>query len=521
MSFLNNLQANIDEINNMKQTENGAIGFKSSGKKLLDMNFQIPQYRKSSEAAIQKDFCDAMSENELLAVLWMFFVRDARGGLGERRLFRILLEYYCLLRPGVATELLPLVAEYGRWDDLVYATVNTPVWDHAATIIKKQLLDDVHNMEASKPASLLAKWLPSERTSSQKTRILARQVAYSIGMPIKNYNRILSALRKYLDVVEVKMSAKQWSKIDYPSVPSYANLRYKNAFLAHDEQRRREYLEALNKGEAKINSSVLFPHDIIHQYTPYAICTQFTVDPTLEELWKALPSYGGLNDCIVVADGSGSMTCKIDPHSNVTALSVANGLAIYCAEHCRGEFKNKYITFSNQPQFVDFSGDQTLAAKLCRARLHNEVANTNIEAVFDIILDTAIQTHAAQSDLPRTILIVSDMEFDSCAATNTLEKTYSSWARPVRPTSALFNVLKTKYEEAGYRMPKLVFWNVNSRTNTIPVKENDLGVTLVSGYSVGILKMVQSGTLDPYRNLVNTLVGDRYQPILDVLHVTL
>ena len=521
MSFINNLQANINEINNMKRTENGAIGFKSSSKKLVDMNFQIPQYRKASETAIQKDFCDAMSENELLAVLWMFFTRDVRGGLGERRLFRILFEYYCLLRPGVATELLPLVAKYGRWDDLVYATANTPVWDQAASIIKKQLLDDVHSMGASGQVSLLAKWLPSERTSSKKTRILARKVASAIGMPIKNYNTILSSLRKYLDVVEVKMSANQWDRIDYPSVPSYANLRYKNAFLSHDEQRRREYLDALNKGEAKINSSVLFPHDIVHKYTSYPISTRFAEDPTLEELWKALPNYGGLNDCLVVADGSGSMTCNIDPHSNVTALSVANGLAIYCAEHCHGEFKNKYITFSNSPQFVDFSGDNTLAAKLCRARQHTEVANTNIEAVFDIILDTAIQSHSAQSDLPKTILIVSDMEFDSCAATNTIEKTCLSFSRRVPPTRALFNALKTRYEEAGYKMPRLVFWNVNSRTNTIPVKENDLGVTLVSGYSLGIIKMVQSGELDPYKNLVNTLLGDRYQPILDVLHVTL
>lgn len=520
MSFLDTLQKNIEEINNLQMTENGALGFRSTGKKLLDMNFRVPQYRKTHEQVICSDFHAALRENELLAVLWVFFARDIRGGLGERRLFRILFSEYCRFNPDAAIKLLPLVAEYGRWDDLIFATDNTLVWSEAVKLMKTQLLHDVESFANGGSVSLLAKWLPSERTSSKASRELARRIADLMGMPIKNYNRILVKLRKHLDVVETKMSAQEWHAINYPSVPSCANLLYKNAFLKHDETRRREYLAALQKGETKINAATLFPHDIVHKYGvghyAWYARTAPNADETLESLWKALPDTGGLNKTIVVADGSGSMTCTIDPHSQTRALDVANGLAVYCAEHCQGVYHNKYITFSEHPQFVEFDDRMTLFDKLWEANQHDEVANTNIEAVFDIILDTAIATHASQVELPKTILIVSDMEFDGCATTNMDPNDQFRYLRN-KPSSTLFNRIDQRYKDAGYQMPRLVFWNVNSRTGTIPVKENDLGVTLVSGFSLGILQMVQNGELDPYKNLVKTITSERYQPIINAL----
>lgn len=195
----------------------------------------------------------------------------------------------------------------------------------------------------------------------------------------------------------------------------------------------------------------------------------------------------------------------------VSALNVAESLAIYFAEHMSGEFKDKYITFSMKPQLVDFSHANTLANKLDIAQQHHEAANTNIEAVFDLILGTALANHMSQEDLPKNILIISDMEFDSCVSYGQSRKSY--WNAYVKPTQTDFQTIADKYRQYGYKLPRLVFWNVCSRTGTIPVKENELGVALVSGFSQNVANMVLNGELDPYQNIVNTLMSERYSPI--------
>lgn len=518
MSFFDELQKNIDGINQMQRTENGAVGYKSTGHELLDMNFSIPKYRNAGEAEIISDFEKAYEADPVNAVLWAFYARDVRGGLGERRLFRILLRWLCANHENRARHVLNQVAEYGRWDDLIYATKGTPVWRDTVEIIKAQLVADYGAMGAGKPISLLGKWLPSERASSSETRATARKLAADMGLKIQFYNRMLSRLRKYSDVVEVKMSAREWSAIDYSAVPTYANLKYKNAFLRNDEERRRAYLEALNKGETKINASTAFPHDIVKKYlgaTPYWLSGMTNIpDPAVEAMWKALPQMDGLENVMVVADGSGSMYNNQKPRP----IEVAVALAIYCAEHCKGEFNNKYITFSQTPRFVDLSGNSTLLGKVMTAMKNNEAANTNIEAVFQIILDTAIEKNARLDELPKTILIISDMEFDNCAETGEIvERTGYYYHIYARPNDALFEKLRQRYRAYGYPLPRLVFWNVASRTGTIPIKENELGVTLVSGYSVSILKMILSGETDPYKNLIKTLHSERYLPIYRAL----
>ena len=310
------------------------------------------------------------------------------------------------------------------------------------------------------------------------------------------------------------MSAKQWNEIKYEAVPSRANLIYNKAFLRNDEERRRAFLESLAKGETKINAGTLFPHEIVSKYGNSVWNSINPYNETLEQLWKALPdTVNGNGNTIVVADGSGSMTCDVGPHSSVTALDVANALAIYFAEHSSGQFKDKYITFSGRPQLVDFSKAKNLREKLLIAKQHNEMANTNIEAVFNLILTTAVNNRMRQEDMPQNILIISDMEFDSCA---TCSSQSDYWSRK-RPDSRLFDVIRQKYEAAGYKLPRLVFWNVNSRTGTIPVKENDLGVALVSGFSQNVASMVMSGKLDPYECLMETLNSERYQPVQKAL----
>lgn len=509
MSFMNAIK---NELDNEKQlTENGAVGFRTTGKKLLDLNFSVASLRSASEQQIINKFMDAYWEDPVLAMKWLFYGRDVRQGLGERRMFRVVFKHLARTQSKMITVLIAMIEEYGRWDDL-WCLLDTDLAEDVILAVHTQFMSDRMNMAANKPISLLAKWLPSESASSKDTKRYASIIRKGLEMTPRVYRQMLSSMRKYIDVVECKMSAKQWGEINYEAVPSRANLIYNDAFLRNDEERRRKYLSALEKGEVKINAGTLYPHDIVHKYG-YAS----RVDTTLEGLWKALPdTVKGVGNTIVVADGSGSMTCRIGGNTSVTALDVANSLAVYFAERSSGEFKDKYITFSERPQLVDFSNAKTLRDKLSIARGHNEVANTNIEAVFNLILSTAINNNMSQEDIPANILIISDMEFDSCATTNA-QKSSGWWDYSVRPTATLFETIAQKYAEHGYKLPRLVFWNVNSRTGTIPVKENDLGVALVSGFSVNIVNMVMSNKLDPYECLLDVLNTERYQPIEDAI----
>lgn len=511
MGFMDQLR---NEMNNEKQTtENGAVGYRSTGKALLDLNFSVASLRKASDIDIIDKFVHAYFEDKMAATKWLFYARDAREGLGERRLFRVVMEEFADQATDVVKELIKLVPEYGRWDDL-WCLLDGKLADDVVALVRTQLTEDFENMSNGKSISLCAKWMPSANASSEQTKKYAKIFCKKFGDTPRNYRKTLSKMREYIDVVERKMSAKEWVDINYEAVPSRANLIYNGAFLRNDEDRRRAYLGALEKGEAKINASVLFPHDIVHNYG-----RGNRVDAALEGMWKALPdTVKGCGNTIVVADGSGSMQCTVDYGSGVTALAVANSLAIYFAERSSGEFKDKYITFSERPQLVDLSQGKNLREKLAIARQYNEVANTNIEAVFDLILSTAVNNRMAQEDIPANILIVSDMEFDSCA-TSGKPVSRSGWymSSRVRPTDTLFETIAKKYAEHGYKLPRLVFWNVNSRTGTIPVKQNDLGVALVSGFSVNIVKMVMSNKTDPYECLLETLNTERYQAVEDAI----
>ena len=261
-----------------------------------------------------------------------------------------------------------------------------------------------------KSISLISKWLPSENSSSAKTRQMAMKIIHALNVRPPQYRKMLSALRKYIDVTERKMSANRWEEIKYEAVPSRANLNYNSAFLRHDEQRRREYLGKLEKGETKINASVLFPHDIVHKYKKgdYGLNFASRSDPALEAMWKALPNTVKDGEgTIVVADGSGSMSAHVG-NTQVSAWEVAHALAIYFSERLTGPYKDQYITFSENPQLVRLGGCGTLVSKISTALRHCEVANTNIEAVFDLILSTAVRNHLTQNELPKNILIISD-----------------------------------------------------------------------------------------------------------------
>ena len=500
-TFLTSMKDTLLEEQNFARTENGALGYRATGKELLDLNFAVSSLRRETPRDIQARFWKAYYEDPVLAVKWLFFARDVRGGLGERRLFRVILSALASEKPEILRPLLPLVPEYGRWDDL-WRLLDTPLRQDVLALVSSQWKEDLSRLVTGDSISLLAKWLPSPNASAKETKCRAKQIYTALGLSERDYRKNLSAFRGKLDVVEKRMSRRDWDAISYETVPSRANLLYSGAFLRHDEERRRAYLEALAQGKAKIHAGTLFPHDIAARYIR-GWNTLAPLDQTLEELWKALPdTVQGSGGTLVMADGSGSMMLPVNGGS-VRLLDVANALAIYFGERCAGPFHDTYLTFSEHPQLVDLSLGKSLRDKLQIALAHAEVANTNVEAAFQLILDTAVKHHLPQEELPRTLLILSDMEFDRCA----------KGAGGAVLDQRLFQVIGERYRQAGYRLPRLVFWNICSRTMAIPVKENQLGVTLISGFSPNVAQMVLDGELNPYTALVKMLESPRYAPV--------
>lgn len=498
MSFMEKLHNVLND--NRKLTENGAAGYETTGKALVDLNFAAASLRNESEKEIVNRFIRAFYEDRVLAVKWLFFLRDVRGGLGERRTFRIIIRYLAESFPEMISRLSEIMAEYGRFDDLL-CLLDTPVEEKALTVLKTQLEEDKANMDCGRTISLCAKWMPGNNTSSRDSCKMAVKLQNFMGLTAKEYRKLLVGLRAYLKVTEVYMSGNQWQEIDYTKVSSKANILYRNAFLRHDKSRRTAYLEAVQSGNAVMHASVLMPHDIVTRYT-VRCGWQLKVsaeDTALEALWKNLPdAVAGAENVLCVVDGSGSMLCPVGD-GNTTALHVSNALGIYFSERLVGAYHNKFITFSNKPKYVDLSACRTLKEKLELAFSNNDCTNTNIEATFELLLQTAVKNRLRQKELPQTVLVISDMEFDR-----------AMWGQN---TEKLFRTIQRRFAGYGYKMPKLVFWNVNSRTNVIPVRENELGVGLVSGFSVNVCNMVLSNELSPYACLKKTLDSERYRKV--------
>ena len=478
---------------NKSITENGAIGYNTTGSTLLDMSFKLSSYRNLSDHAIIEDVKKAYQENAEATLKFLFYARDISQGCGERRFFRVAMSYLFNMNC-LPYEVLKQIPEFGRWDDLVYLATNNTMDNIAYQIIAAQLAKDIDDYNEGKPISLLAKWMPSINASSVSRKAQAYKFMKTWKLNAKEYRIILSCLRKYLDIVERKMSANEWSKIDYNKVPAIANLKYNKAFMKQDCERRTKYFRDLsqNKEGVKINAKTLMPYQIVRSYL-----NNTNSATVCQELWKNMPTMEINNKTIVVADGSGSMySCA---NKNVRPIEVAYSLAMYFAEKLTGSFHNKFITFSSHPQVVSFKDSYSFEDKVKVLENYDDISNTNIEAVFDLILNTARKNNITPEEMIDNILIISDMEFDDA----TTEKC----------DQALFDVISYKYNRYGYRMPKLTFWNVDSRTNTIPVTENENGVALVSGFSQNAIKIAMTGETDPYKALMEILNSNRYSKI--------
>lgn len=476
----------LREESKWTKTENGADAKNTTDSALLDMFATIGSMRTRSENEIIQKFELAFQEDPLGAMRCLFYCRDIRGGQGERRVFRVLLPYIAEKHTDVLDKNIGFIPEYGRYDDF-YSLIGTKSEEKAWDIISTQLLEDKVSMQNRNPCSLLAKWLKKADASSPNTRKLGIYTAKKLGMSVYDYKRLCVKLRRYIDVVEQRMSANEWDTINYPAVPSRAMMNYRKAFARHDEERFNEYLNKVQSGEQKINSATLYPYDIVEK-----ILYKYEDSKVLEAQWDNLPNYvDGEVNAVVMADVSGSMSGR--------PMATSIGLAIYFAERNKGAYHNLFMTFSGNPQFVELKGN-TITEKIRFISRANWQMNTDLEKALLRILDVAIQNHCSQEEMPKSLIIISDMEIDCCTNQKHRENFYDYVSRV--------------YEEHGYKIPNVVFWNVNSRHDVFLADKNRKGVQLVSGQSASTFKNL-IGCVDktPVEMMYSALNSERYQAI--------
>jgi len=468
MSFLDSLKKST----NKTRTENNAVTNISSLNPVLDFFALAGSMRGRVQDAV-KLFRLAWDEDKLMALRALFYLRDIRGGQGERDLFRACLPE---VPDKVIAKNLGHIPTFGRWDDIFSLDIAD-----ITELVKDQLAEDEKAMAEGKSVSLLAKWMPSENTSSNKTHKLAIRMAKALGLKLPEYRKKIVALRKHIKLLEQKMSAKEWSEIDYEKTPSQAMRKHTKAFKRNDEKRFAAYLEAVEKGEKKIKTETLFTYEVFD-------LVQSGEEKTANAMWQNLPDFTQGKNALVIADVSGSMSGR--------PMSISVSLALYFAEHNKGPFHDYFMTFSERPQLVKVVG-KTLTEKLGNIENAQWDGNTNVEAAFEAILEAAQEDKASADEMPKILYIISDMEFDSCV-------------RNAEATN--FENAKQMFKEAGYELPHVVFWNVDARQNQAPALANEANVTLLSGSSQSAFRYAVEGKT-PMESMADILNSERYAVI--------
>ncbi|MBP5603031.1 MAG: DUF2828 family protein [Treponema sp.] len=498
---MNALQAMKINLN-VAHTENGDLAYKSTGSACLDF-FSLCGGMRRNVSDLSKLFVKAFAEEPVVAIKILFYMRNIRGGLGERNSFRVLLKELAQFYPETAKKILYAIPEYGRWDD-VLVLMDTSIKDNAVALIKAQLEKDKAAIGEEGEVSLLGKWLPSINTSCAESVSLAKQLMTALGMKAVEYRKLCSALRKEIKILEDNLRRKDYT-FDYSKQPSQAMLRYKKAFMRNDEERYKAFLnkvveqaEKLASGEeipeeekVKLNTKTLYPYQIVAPFINgyYGINN---IEPEkalpLEASWKALDRGTFASKTIVVRDGSGSMYGCGD----FAAINIATSLALLFAEQLDGAYKNSFITFSSEPRLIQIPEScDTLQKKMLYISKFNDCTNTDIGKVYKLLLDVAKNKAVPKEEMIERVLIISDMEFDCCSG-----------------RESTFEFYKREFEEAGYELPELVFWNVEARDTHLPVTQNEKGVKLVSGASANIFADVVSGDLKvvtPYEFMMKIL----------------
>lgn len=474
---------------NLATTENGAVTNQSALDPIVDF-FSLAGAMRSRPDAAADLFEKAYQADRLTAVRTLFYLRDIRGGQGERDVFRAGLRRLDALLDadeGCVSErawhnLLAAVGEYGRWDDLFALGVRGDVVE----IIARQLTHDMiaFNLSPTEPVSLMAKWMPSENASSPATKKLARELRAKLEMTSEAYRKMISKLRGRIRLLEQQMSANQWGEIDYGKLPSLAHSKHVKAFKRHDAERYTSYLESVTKGEAKINVGTLYPYEIWYS------AARGDVDYATAA-WQNLPDYTNGTDALVIADVSDSMTWE----DNARAMAVSVSLALYFAERNQGVFKDIFMTFSTQPQLVRVDPNLSLLDKMRTIASSPWGGSTNLMAAFRTILRAAALSNGMP---PKVLYIISDMEFDKASG-------YADG-------ETLFQQVKREYALAGFELPHVMFWNVNARNMQAPATIFDGSVSLVSGCSPSVFGMAVQGKSP--RQLIDEVVNSaRYEGI--------
>lgn len=494
-------------------TENGGTAYNTTGSAVLDLFGSIGALREADDMRKETLFAEAYKESPILATKCLFYARDVRGGLGERETFRTLLRYAAIHHPEAIKRNILLIPFYGRYDDW-YTLIDTPLEDEMWKNMKWVFELDLEYMSRKEPVSLLAKWMKTADATSKKTRELGILTAKKMGLSVYAYKRKVRALRKYINVVEVKMTAKEWDEINYPAVPARAMMNYRKAFGRHDQERFSKYIQDVSTGKEKINSGTLYPYDILERYGfgSWGVGTD-EEDPVLEAQWKALPNYvkPGTN-AIVIADTSGSMDGR--------PIRSAVGLAVYFAERNTGAYHNLWMSFSGDSTIQRLEGE-TLLQKLANIDTENWGNNTNLERAFMNVLEIAIVNHVAPEEMVKSIIVISDMEIDGHVCSG--ERVYggrdwlgrTSYRYLGGDSWSFYDAMEKEFGLHGYKIPTVIFWNVNSRHDLFHADKDRKGVILCSGQATSTFKHVVD-TIDstPYELMLEVLNSERYGRIL-------
>ena len=501
-TFLNGMKF----ATNYAITENGALTHKSTMDSLMDLFAMGAVYRSRTDEDVILLFKNAFDADPTYALKCLFYLRDVRGGQGERRFFRVVTKWLASYDIDAMRRNLTHVPEFGRWDDL-FVFIGTPLENDALSIIKHQLALDVQ----CKTPSLLGKWMPSENTSSVKTVKMAKTVRKYLGMTPKQYRKVLSVLRARIKVLECLMSENRWDEIEFDKIPSKAGLKYKNAFARHDIERMKKnpevksYADFAKDTTTKVNAKDLYPYEVVDKALKTNMRTMDNTDRLMvNKYWENLADYfnGKTFNGLAVVDTSGSMAW----HGGAAApINVAISLGLYCAERAKGPFANHYVSFSSRPQLIETSGVD-FCDKVQRIYRTNLCENTNIEATFDMLLNTAIRNHCTQDDLPQNIIILSDMEFDAGTGHG------YGYGRQSWNPQTLMESIRDKWARHGYHLPHLIYWNLQARQNNIPEKLGCGLVSYVSGMSPSIFETILSGK-SGYDLMMEVLNKDRYSVI--------
>ena len=486
----------IENEQKWTRTENGAVALNTTGTAVLDLFSTIGALRDASEARIETLVNEAYAEDPELTVKCIFYARDVREGLGERNTFRVAIKYLANKHPEAVINNIRYFGEYGRYDDL-YCLVGTPVEDEMWRYVSAQLRADMANCLQNKSVSLLAKWLKTADASSEKTRKLGIYTAKKLGVSVYLYKRAIRKLRKYIDITEAKMCAKKWDKIDYSAVPSRAAMIYREAFKKHDEERYNSFINKVNTGEEKINASTLYPYDLVRKYWDgysWNRRLKWYDDDTVEALWSNLPNYvsPGTN-AIIIADTSGSMNDNDEGKPMDSAL----GLALYFAQRNTGAYHGLWMNFSSNPSWQKIKGE-TLFQMLQNVNMNNWNGSTNLQAAFQLVLETAVRNNVSPDEMPKALIVISDMEIDRC--------TSDKWT--------FYDTMKLTFAQYGYKIPQVIFWNVHSRHDVFHADDNRKGVILCSGHSTTIFKnLINTIEMTPVEYMIKVLKSERYNAI--------